>query len=130
LLLCSCSDITGVEARREGLRVALQDGTFADLWIVVPDQAVSTSGAVRQAATNSSRFAYPGDHAIPLILVCARTLGLPPMTAPPFLAGSPARGTVMSSLRLPRDAVTLAELDRRRSTAGAGRFEDLVRLVP
>jgi hypothetical protein len=129
-LLSSCRDVTGLEARREGLRISLQSGGFADLWIVVPGTAVGTPGAIRRASLNSGRFAYPGDDAIPLILVCARTLGLPSTTAPAFLAGSPVGGTIVSPLRIPTDAITLEELDRRRPTAGAGRFEDFVRLAP
>jgi hypothetical protein len=129
-LLSSCSDVTGLDARREGLRVSLHNGRFADLWIVVPGRPIGTTGAVRQASLTSGRFAYPGDDATPLILVCARTLGLPSTTAPAFLAGSPASGTIASPLRIPADAITLEELDRRRSSAGAGRFEDFVRLGP
>jgi hypothetical protein len=129
-LLSSCNDVAGLDARREGLRVSLQSGGFADLWLVVPGTAIGTTGAVRRASLNSGRFAYPGDDAVPLILVCARTLGLPSSTAPPFLVGSPAGGTVLSPLRIPADAITLEELDRRRPTAAAGRFEDFVRLTP
>jgi hypothetical protein len=134
MILCSSGDVSGIEVQGEALRISYAAGLL-DVWVVVPPQRSQITRIVRAAYLASSHFTRPGDDAIPLLLLCARTFGRPPPGGPVTLL-SPGTalatsGRLTMPQRQPVDVLTLDDVDERcRSFAGTPphQLSDIARL--
>lgn len=131
MLVDSCADAGGLQLVRGGFRVARNNADPIDLWPLIPDGVVSTSDAQELAYRRSDRFSGPRDANVPLVLICAGTVGAVPATSRVALVGTGSPASVGAALRAPSDVLTLEELDRRAQTVtapGLAKVEDLLQL--
>jgi hypothetical protein len=134
MILCSCHDVTDLAAHGEGIRISFSGGSV-DTWIALPRDKSQVTTVVTASSTASAHFTRPGDDAIPLLLICARTFGRPPPGGPiGLLTRGPAagpRGRLTTHRRDPTDVLTLDEIDDRCRSVGGSTppsLTDLVRL--
>ena len=112
--LCSCADAVDLRVSRDGFRIARNDGAIVDLCPAMPNSHINPFEAQARAHRNSDRLSGPADAELPMVLVCAGTVGtLPPKVAKVSLVGGGDAKSVSASKRAPVDVISFDELDRR-----------------
>ena len=120
MTLCSCHDAADLRVSRDGFRITRNDGVVFDLCPAMPSNHINPFEAQTRAHRNSDRLSGPADAELPMVLVCAGTIGaLPPKDAKVSLVGGGDSKSVSASKREPADVITFNELDHRFGQAGA-----------
>jgi hypothetical protein len=112
MVLASAKDVADLGRTDTGMRL-LTVGGPVDLWIVLPEERMTTTAAARGGMAQSSRLSKLSDGDVPLVMIFARTDGAAPGGGHANLVGTQPAGALTGGMRQPADLLTLEGLSSR-----------------